>query len=153
VVGRARVGWVAGLVACAAWLIPVAPVQAAGGVRLAKIYYNSPGYPDQGGDASLNGEWVMITNSSSRPVVVTGWTLADAARHVFTFPAMTLRAGTSVTVHTGSGTNTSVHVYQQSRWYIWNNDKDTATLRDARSGVVDTCAYSGRKEVQVQVAC
>ena len=52
-------------------------------------------------------------------------------------------------VHTGKGTDgynpsgqrDSAHLYWNSGAYIWNNDKDTATLRSASTRIYDTCAW------------
>jgi hypothetical protein len=43
-------------------------------------------------------------------------------------------------------TNTSATRYQGSGNYIWNNDKDTATLRQATGAKIrDTCSYNSTK--------
>jgi hypothetical protein len=47
-----------------------------------------------------------------------------------------------VTVHTGTGTNTIRHRYWRSANYIWNNDRDTATLKNAAGVVKDRCSYN-----------
>jgi len=145
---RARIA--AGLAAAAALtgFATAAPAQAAGSVHLAEIYYNSPG-TDTGSNASLNAEWVRITNSTTRAVSLKGWTLTDASRHTYVFPSVTLGAGRSVTVHTGRGTNTTANLYQQRRWYVWNNDKDQATLRKSTGSVVDTCSYNNSRRSYV----
>lgn len=128
-------------------LATAAPAQAAGSVHLTEIYYNSPG-PDTGSNASLNAEWVTIKNSTSRAVSLKGWTLTDASRHTYAFPAVTLGAGRTVKIHTGHGTNRSTDLYQQRGWYVWNNDKDTATLRKP-GRTVDTCSYNNRHQSYV----
>jgi Lamin Tail Domain len=120
------------------------PAQAAGSVHLAEIYYNSPG-SDNRSTASLNAEWVTITNSTSGAVSLKGWTLTDASRHTYTFGTFTLGAGKTVKVHTGTGTNTSANRYQNRRAYVWNNDADTATLRRASGTRADTCAYDNSR--------
>ncbi|WP_323379337.1 lamin tail domain-containing protein [Streptomyces durbertensis] len=136
----------AAVAALAAGLLagPAAPAHAAGSVHLAKIYYDSPGKDDRS-NTSLNGEWVRITNSTAKSVKLTGWTLTDAAGHRYTFKTFTLKAGKSVTVRTGKGTDTSGTVYQQRAAYVWNNDKDTATLRRADGSLRDTCSYNSTK--------
>jgi hypothetical protein len=120
--------------------IPAAQA-ATGSVHLAKIYYNSPG-KDTRSNASLNAEWVTITNSTSSARSLTGWTLTDASRHKYTFGSFTLRAGKTVKVHTGSGSDTSANKFQDRRAYVWNNDKDTATLRKSSGTKVDSCSYN-----------
>lgn len=111
------------------------------GVRLAVIFFNSPG-PDTGTNRSLNGEWVRIRNVTRTRRTITGWTLRDAASHVYRFPRFSLAAGSTATVHTGSGRNTASRLFWGSSTYIWNNDGDRATLRNARGTVVDRCSYT-----------
>ncbi len=57
---------------------------------------------------------------------MTGWTLADEADHTFYFPSgFTLGAGDSVTIYTGSGSNTDSELYWGSGSAVWNNGGDT----------------------------
>lgn len=41
----------------------------------------------------------------------------------------------------GRDTDTAVDVYQDRRAYVWNNDHDTATLRDSRGRIADTKSW------------
>ncbi|MCS0634822.1 lamin tail domain-containing protein [Streptomyces sp. LP05-1] len=124
-------------------LLPT-PAQAAGSVHLYKIYYDSPG-TDRGGNTSLNGEWVQIRNTTGAAVSLRGWTLTDASSHRYTFGAYTLGKGKTVTIRTGKGTDTAANRYQGRAAYVWNNDKDTATLRKANGARVDVCSYNSTK--------
>jgi hypothetical protein len=124
-------------------LLP-SPAQAAGSVHLYKIYYDSPG-SDRGGNTSLNAEYVQIRNTTSASVNLRGWTLTDSSNHRYTFGSYTLGKGKTVTVRTGTGSNTSANLYQGRKWYVWNNDKDTATLKKANGSRVDTCAYNSTR--------
>ncbi|WTR19362.1 lamin tail domain-containing protein [Streptomyces sp. NBC_00138] len=125
-------------------LVVPGQAQAAGSVHLAKIWYNSPG-SDNRSNTSLNGEWVQITNSTSKAASLKGWTLTDASRHKYTFGTFTLKAHKSVKVRTGKGRNTATNLYQQRAAYVWNNDKDTATLRRASGAVQDKCGYNSTR--------
>ncbi|MET9536689.1 lamin tail domain-containing protein [Streptomyces sp. NPDC006553] len=118
--------------------------QAAGSVHLYKIHYDSPG-SDRGGNTSLNGEWVQIRNTTGAAVNLRGWTLTDAANHKYTFGNIVLGKGKIVTVRTGRGTNTSANVYQNRGWYVWNNDRDTATLKKSNGTRIDTCSYNSTR--------
>ena len=135
-------------VAAAAALAAVVPAQAAGSVHLTKIYYNSPG-TDTRSNASLNAEYVVITNTTGAAVQLKGWTLTDASNHRYTFGTFTLAKGKSVTVHTGRGTNTATNRYWGSGNYIWNNDKDKATWKRSTGAVQDTCAYNNAHAASV----
>ncbi|GAA2722016.1 hypothetical protein GCM10010315_46190 [Streptomyces luteosporeus] len=83
---------------------------------------------------------MTVTNGSGRAVDLAGWTLSDASRHTYRFH-LKLGAHRSVRVHTGTGRDTVSDVYWGSRAYVWNNDRDTATLRDGRGRVVGTKSW------------
>ena len=96
---------------------------------ISEIFYNSPG-SDNRSNASLNAEWVKLRNRTAHPVSLSGWTLRDTSHHVYHFAVgYSLRAHGTVRVHTGSGRDTQRNLFQDRRWYVWNNDGDTATLR------------------------
>ena len=118
--------------------------QAAGSVHLYKIYYDSPG-SDRGANTSLNAEYVQIRNTTGAAVNLRGWTVTDAANHKYTFGSFTLGKGKIVTVRTGRGTNTSANLYQNRGAYVWNNDRDTATLKKSNGTRIDTCAYNSTR--------
>lgn len=90
---------------------------------------------------NLNGEWVTIASNTDVPVDMTGFTLSDDGNHVYEFGDFTLSAEGTVTVLTGSGTDTSASLYWGSKTPIWNNDGDTAYLKDANGIVVDEYSY------------
>ncbi|MFJ2633318.1 lamin tail domain-containing protein [Streptomyces sp. NPDC087422] len=138
---------IAAAAAAVAVLLPVPASAATGSVHLAKIYYDSPG-TDRRSNASLNAEYVQIANTTTRDVSLKGWTLTDAAGHRYTFGTYTLGARKTVTMHTGKGTNTAANRYQKRSWYVWNNDKDTSTLRKNTGTRVDVCSYNST-EVEV----
>ena len=91
-------------------MINPAPGEAASAIQFGKIYYNSPG-SDTGSNTSLNAEWVRIKNTGTTTRSLTGWTVRDAAGHVYKFGTFSLKPGTYVTLHTGKGTNTAYHRY------------------------------------------
>jgi hypothetical protein len=136
---------VAAAVAVGLSLTGAAPAQAATpAVQITKVYYNSPG-PDTGSNASLNAEWVRLTNTRTYPINLKGWTLRDRAGHVYTFtPNYYLGAGARVYVHTGKGVNGRPdvqHRYWRSTSYIWNNTGDTASIRNGAGRLVDSCTW------------
>jgi hypothetical protein len=110
-------------------------------IVITKIYYDSPG-PDRGSNKSLNAEWIRLKNTGSRGRSLRRWTIRDASSHVYTFGRFTLRAGRTVTIHTGRGSNTATDRYWGRRAYVWNNDKDTARLRNRSGTLIDKCSYN-----------
>ncbi|AWS45919.1 lamin tail domain-containing protein [Streptosporangium sp. 'caverna'] len=136
-------------------LVPVVPAHAAAlpAIQLVKIYYNSPGSPDNGANISLNGEYAQIKNTTRKAVNLKGWTLRDktrAADHIYTFGTFTLGAGKTVTIRTGKGTNTTTNLYwgrggQGTFNYIWNQASDAAYVRNASGKLIDSCSYNSSR--------
>lgn len=125
----------------AALTLVASPAEAATpAVHFSYAYYNSPG-SDTGSNTSLNAEYVRLHNSGSTNRSLTGWTIRDASSHVYTFGTFTLKAGTSVTLHTGKGTNTATNRYWGRSAYVWNNTGDKATLKNSSGTTIDTCSW------------
>jgi hypothetical protein len=118
-----------------------ADASAAPAVQFGLIQYDGPG-TDDGSNASLNAEFVVIKNVSGQKVQLEGFSVRDASGRTFTFPARGLRPGRLVRLHTGRGTNSARHVFWGQSSYVWNNGGDTATLRNAAGRVLDTCAWT-----------
>lgn len=92
---------------------------------------------------NLNDEYVVFTNTGSGALDLSGWTVEDEAGTTYMFPdGFTLEAGASVTVHTGSGTDTAVDLYWGSGSPIWNNGGDTVIVRNNEGDVVVKETYS-----------
>ncbi|MGW0992932.1 lamin tail domain-containing protein [Streptomyces sp. NPDC002523] len=119
------------------------PAEAAGGVRIHRVWFDSPGR-DTGSNTSLNAEWVQIRNTSGSAISLNGWILKDASNHKYVFPNVKIGAGKYMKVRTGRGSDTSSDKYQGRRAYVWNNDKDTATLTKASGTKVDSCSWTTR---------
>ncbi|MDH2425353.1 lamin tail domain-containing protein [Sphaerisporangium sp. TRM90804] len=121
------------------------PAQAAApAVQITKVYYDSPGV-DRRGNASLNGEYVVVKNMTKKTVSVEDWTLRDRTGYRYTFGAMVIKPGRTVTVRTGQGDGGTSTVYWGRRAYVWNNDTDTAYLRRADGKLVDSCSYDSTR--------
>ena len=131
----------AGMTVVGALALVAPPAQAAGTVKLLKTQYDSPGSDDRS-NRSLNAEWMVVQNTKSEAVNLSGWTLRDESRHVYTFPSVKLGAGQTLKVHTGSGSNSSSHLYWGSGNYVWNNTSDKAQLRTSSGASKDTCSWT-----------
>ena len=124
--------------------VPLANAAAVPSVQIIRVQYDSPG-TDNRSNTSLNGEYILLTNTTRAVINLTGWTVRDNASHVYRFGAYSLGAGRRVMLHTGRGTNgkpDSQHVYWQSGAYIWNNDRDTAAVRNTAGRTVDSCSWA-----------
>jgi len=91
---------------------------------------------------NLNDEYVVFRNGGDTELELSGWTVSDAAGATYTIPAgYTLPAGETVTLHTGSGTDTQTDLYWGSGSPIWNNDGDTVTVRNSDENIVRQETY------------
>jgi hypothetical protein len=142
---RTRALLIAFLVVAASVLTAV-QANAAGTVYIYKVYFDSPG-SDTGSNSSLNAEYVVIRNGDDVSHSVSGWTVRDAAGHVYKFGTLRLGAGKQAIIHTGDGTkyttSASTHLYWGREWYVWNNNGDKVILRRADGSLKDTCFYLG----------
>jgi len=143
---RIRALLVACLVAVSGLLVATPAQAAPATVYIYKVYYNSPG-SDTGSNSSLNAEYVVIKNGDDVSHSVSGWTVRDAAGHIYTFGSLRLGAGKRAIIHTGKGTSyttsASTHLYWGRSWYVWNNTGDKVILRRADGSLKDTCSYPG----------
>jgi hypothetical protein len=116
------------------------------GVHIDFVYYNPPG-PDWPHAAwRLNREYVVVRNASWRTVDLEDWTLENSDDDDYTFDHVWLRPGRSVVVHTGWGrdhwgSGRRYHVYWGQHDYMWDDSRDTATLKDDDGDEVDTCSW------------
>jgi hypothetical protein len=106
-------------------------------VSIGTINYDAAG---NDGD-NLNDEYVVFENTGGAAADMTDWTVSDEAGKTYTFGSFTLEAGSSVTLHTGSGTDTSTDLYWGYGSPVWNNDGDTVTLTDDTGTVVAQQTY------------
>lgn len=104
-------------------------------IEIIKIEYD----PLVGTD--IEGEYVDLKNLGQSAADLTDWTLRDVADTVFTFPAFTLNSQATVRVWVKSGANTATDLYWNRGSAVWNNNGDTATLRDNAGSEVDNCTY------------
>jgi competence protein ComEC len=78
---------------------------------------------------NLNDEYVAFENTGDDPIDMGGWTVEDESGRSYEIPSgFTLAAGATVTVRTGSGTDTGTELYWGSGSPIWNNDGDTVMV-------------------------
>jgi micrococcal nuclease len=107
-------------------------------IRIDELHYDAPGADHE----NPNGEWVTIANSGREPQTLEGFSLRDEARHVYTFPPLILLPGQTITVYSGQGRDDDTHLYWGlSGDAVWNNDGDTAYLRDPQGLLVDVHSY------------
>lgn len=90
---------------------------------------------------NLNDEFIVIENQSQNPIDLNGWTVSDTAKHRYLFANFTLGAKAQVTLRTGLGKPTEKELYWGSRTPIWNNEGDTALIRNAENDLMLSHVY------------
>ena len=114
-------------------------------VQFVKVYYDSPG-SDLRSNASLNGEYVVIKNTTTKAINLGGWAISDKTGYKYAFQAgVALKPGKTYTLRTGTGNDGSSGVYWNRRAYVWNNDKDTAYVRRSDGKLIDSCPYNSTR--------
>jgi endonuclease YncB( thermonuclease family) len=94
-------------------------------------------------------EWVDFENRGGTSVDMAGWAVEDAAGNHYDFPSdVSLAAGDTVRLHSGSGTDSSTDLYWGDD-YIWNNDGDTCLLYDDAGEVIERYEYPAPYSVSV----
>jgi len=91
---------------------------------------------------NLDDEYIVLTNTGDGALDLGGYTVSDASGASFTvLPGVVLEAGDSITLHTGSGTNTARDLYWDAGRPVWNNDGDTITVTAPNGTAVlqETC--------------
>ncbi len=79
-----------------------------------------------------NDEYVTFRNSCQSDIDLSGWSVTDLANHKYSFVDFVLPSTSSVTLYTGSGTDTGSELYWNSAQAIWNNDGDTLYLHNTQ---------------------
>lgn len=93
-------------------------------VRILEVLADPPG-------DDVLGEYVLVRNEGGTAADLTNWTLRDQAGATYVFPAFSLVAGSEVRIWVGSGSDDTANLYWGRASAVWNNNGDTAILRDA----------------------
>ena len=107
-------------------------------LEVAAVDYDAPGNDND----NLDEESVTFRNAGSDPLDVSGWTVADAAGHGYTFPEGTVvDPGEAVQLRTGTGDDTATTYHWGRSSAVWNNDGDVVVVRNASGSTVLRVAY------------
>jgi endonuclease YncB( thermonuclease family) len=91
---------------------------------------------------NLNDEYIVFKNTGDQSLDLSGWTDEDEADHTYHFPSgFTLSPGETVTLYTGSGSDTDSGLDWGSGRAIWNNGGDTIFVTDEDGNLVIKESY------------
>jgi len=102
-------------------------------------------HPDAQGSErdNPNDEYVVFENVGTESLDLTGWSVEDGAGYTYAFPdGFSLAVGATVTLHTGSGTDTATDIYWGRSSAVWNNSGDTVSAFDDQGAQVLSYTYS-----------
>ena len=115
-------------------LITVPQIGNATAVVISATQFNAPGDDRQ----NVNGEWVQLANRGDDTVLLAGWTISDNSRStLYTFPAIVLVPGETVTIYSGSGMLNNTALFMGKSEPVWGNSGDIAILRDGTGKIID----------------
>jgi len=115
-------------------LFPALQLGNSSSIQISATQFDAPGDDRQ----NLNGEWVRLTNYGDDTVLIAGWTLSDRSQSaLYTFPAILLVPGESVTVFSGSGTMNTTALFMGKTEPVWGNGRDIVVLKDGRGTTID----------------
>lgn len=101
---------------------------------------------DSNGDGAFSSdddEFIEIVNLDGISYDLTGYTISDASSTRYTFGAITIPAGGSVTIF-GGGTPTGIPGFSDTTTSLGlANDGDTVTLRNSGGNTISTYTYAG----------
>ncbi len=109
----------------------------AGDIDIETIHADASGNDND----NLNDEYVVLGNTGSDTVSLSGWTVSDAAGATYSFSSLSLAPGETVTLHTGSGSDSSSDVYWNRGSAVWNNGGDTVFVETDSSSRATSRAY------------
>jgi hypothetical protein len=123
-----------------AWVTTVVPQEAnaASCVRFSATQFDATGNDN----TNRNGEWVRIKNFCSSAKLLSGWKIHDyGTTHTYTFRSgLKIGAGASITLYTGSGTNTSTKRFWGQSKQVWDNTASEYAYLKSASGTLQSKA-------------
>src|SRR5205085_2587161 len=136
---RKRLAIIAVLAGVIAPFAQSGPVQAGGTIKITKIRYAQVG-------TNLDTEYIVFKNVSGSTIQMRHWKIISkpsSDQQFYVFPRTSVASGATVTLYTGSGTNSRGKRYWNATSPRWDNSGDKAVLKNASGVTVDTCQYVG----------
>lgn len=88
-------------------------------------------------EADLNEEYVVFENTGEEPMELGGSTVSDREGNSYTFPeGFVLQPGDTVTLHSGSGSDTDDHLYWDAETRIWDDEDEEVRVYDPDNRLV-----------------
>ncbi|MEM7821645.1 MAG: thermonuclease family protein [Candidatus Aenigmatarchaeota archaeon] len=101
-------------------------------IKILKFNYDAKGEDSK----NLNDEYVTFENICSFPINFEGWTIRDRSFNYYKFPKFILNPKSNFTLYSGSGKDSNLELYWNSKFSIWNNEGDSLYLRDKEGDLI-----------------
>lgn len=109
-----------------------------GHLEVASVHEDAAGNDHE----NKNDEYLVFENTGSVNLDIGGWIVYDEAEHSYRVPSgTTVGAGSTITLYTGSGTDSDTALYWGSDSAIWNNGGDTTVVENDAGQVVIEHSY------------
>jgi micrococcal nuclease len=110
------------------------------GLTITRIHADAAGNDHE----NLNDEYVVLKNTGGEPIDLSGWTISDDGGHTYRVPSgVTLTSRETLTLYTGSGSDSASELHWNANGAVWNNGGDTVVVRNTSGDVVLRKDYSG----------
>jgi micrococcal nuclease len=98
-------------------------------IHMTSFHANASGDDER----NINGEYMRLCNTTTESFNMSGWKLRNERGETFTIPDVTIPAGHTIRVHSGTGLDAldprrQLTVHLRSERPIWSNDYDVAAL-------------------------
>ena len=91
--------------------------------------------------SDVPGEYVRFVNDGGAPLDLDGYEVYDEVDNSYTFDAVTVDPGATITLYTGTGTDSDGEVYWGRGGGVWNNTGDTVFVDDPDGNTVVEHSY------------
>ncbi len=89
---------------------------------------------------NLNDEFVTFRNICKAKVNMDGWVVQDSAE-AYVFPEFILGPEAAVTLHSGKGNDSELHLYWGNKVSVWDDESDTLYLRNPNGNLIVSRHY------------
>lgn len=108
------------------------------GIRVVEVHADAEGRDAE----NLNDEYIVLKNTGDHPIDLSGWRVKDQDGHVHEFSeGLQLEIGETITLHSGSGSQTPTDRYWWADEPVWDDGGETIFVFDERGQKVYQRTY------------
>lgn len=92
-------------------------------------------------EQNLNDEYLVLRNSCTNPVNMTGWSIQNKHNQIFKLPDFTIQPKEKVWIRSGSGNDNQTDIYMGISKPFWTNSGDTFIMLNSENQIVINYSY------------